>query len=229
MESAGARVMLMRDGEPTSRFQPQVLAFLGLGVVSIRSRVPFGFPQMGQGRVTPAATVEAHPAQTLLGIMLSSRGRSTPGPFCVPGACTSFLAMLQGQGGPNPGPPELLLLGEKGPPSCDLRGWQYSEEDKQDSVGEGPGAYFGRWEAENPKKGIQGDDSQRRDPDTGTGVPIGRTGERPVAEKEGREGERGRPGAERVCELGTASRSPQGEGRWAEVCDLRSLKTCWLL
>ena len=45
MEPAGARVMLMRDGELTSRFQLQVLAFLGLGVVSIRSRVPFGFPQ----------------------------------------------------------------------------------------------------------------------------------------------------------------------------------------
>lgn len=139
------------------------------------------------------------------------------------------LAILQGQGGPNPGPPELLLLGEKGPPSCDLRGCQCSEEDKQDSVGEGPGAYFGRWEAENPKKGIQGDDSQRRDPDTGTGVPIGRTHGRPVAEREGREGERGRPGAERVCELGTTSRSPQREGRWAEACDLRPLKTCWLL
>ena len=88
---------------------------------------------------------------------------------------------------------------------------------------------LGRWEAKNPKKGIQGDDSQRRDPDTGTGVPIGRTGERPVAEREGREGEWSSPGAERVCELGTASRSPQREGRWAEVCDLRSLKTCWLL
>ena len=67
MESAGARVMLMRDGEPTSRFQPQVLAFLGLGVVSIRSRVPFGFPQMGQGRVTPRCNCRGTPCTDPLG------------------------------------------------------------------------------------------------------------------------------------------------------------------
>ena len=53
VEPAGARVMLMRDGEPTGRFQLGVLAFLGLEVVSIWSRVPCGFPQMGQGRVSP--------------------------------------------------------------------------------------------------------------------------------------------------------------------------------
>ena len=121
VEPAGARVMLMRDGEPTSRFQLGILAFLGLGVMSIWSRVPCGFPQMAQGRVSPAAPAEAHPVQTLLGVTLASRGRSAPGPFCVPGTVV-VLAILQGQGGPNPGPPELLLLlEEKGPPSCDLR------------------------------------------------------------------------------------------------------------
>lgn len=120
VEPAGARVMLLRGGEPTGRLQLGVLAFLGLGVVSVRSRAPCGFPQMGQGRISPAAPAEAHPVQTLLGIMLSSRGRSAPGPFCAPGAAL-VLAILQGQGQPNPGPPELLLLEEKEPPSRDLR------------------------------------------------------------------------------------------------------------
>lgn len=62
--------MLMRGGEPTGRLQLGVLAFLGLGVVSVQSRAPCGFPQTGQGRVSPAAPAEAHPVQTLLGIML---------------------------------------------------------------------------------------------------------------------------------------------------------------
>ena len=53
-----------------------------------------------------------------------------------------------------------------------------------------------------------------------------------MAERRGREREQGRPGARRVCELGTASRSPQREGSRAEACeasDLCSLRTCWLL
>ena len=93
--------------------------------------------------------------------------------------------------------------------------------------------HFGRWGVENPGKGIQGEDSsQCRGPDTGIDVPAGRTSGRPVAEREARERERCKPGARRVCELGTTSRSPQRKGRRAEVYearDLCSLRTYWPL